>query len=100
MTGTRIPLWIARWRSGLLPLAVMCGFTLASARAEAQAGSVMGSGAAALVTTTPGAQQFASGRVPSDGGMADSELAGRAVARTVSDGARAAITRGQLGPRL
>src|SRR5947209_3241063 len=100
MTGTRIQLRIARWLSGLLPLAVMCGFTLASARVEAQAGGVMGSGAAAVVTTTTGAQQFASVGLPSAGGMADSELASVAVPSTLSADGLVSITTGQLDQTL
>ena len=100
MSGMRISLRTARWLSGLLPLAVMCGFTLASARAEAQAGSVTGSGAAAVVTTTAGAQQFASVGLPSAGGMADSELASVAVPSTLSADGLASITTGHLDQTL
>ena len=100
MTGTRIQLRIARRLSGLLPLAVMCGFTLASTRAEAQAGSVTGQGAAAVVTTTTGAQQFASVALPSAGGMADSQLVSVAVPRTLSADGLGSISTGQLDQAL
>jgi hypothetical protein len=100
MTGTRIQLRIARRLSGLLPLAVMCGFTLASTRAEAQTGSVTGRGAAAVVTTTTSAQQFASVGLPSAGGMADSELASVAVPGTLFADGLSSITTGQLDQML
>ena len=100
MTGTTIPVAVARWLSTLSVLVVVSGFALAPVRSEGQSGSVSGQGAAAAVTTTSGAQQFAIAALPSSGGMADSELATVAVPSTLSAYGLASITTGQLDQTL
>src|SRR5438128_1756722 len=100
MTGTTIPVAVARWLSTLSVLVVVSGFALAPVRSEGQSGSVSGQGAAAAVTTTSGAQQFAIAALPSSGGMADSELATVAVPSTLSAAGLASITTGQLDQTL
>ena len=100
MTGPRIQLPIAGWLSGLLPIAVVCGLTAAPTRGDAQAGSVTGWGAAAVVTTAMGAQPFAGVGLPSVGGEADSELASVAVPSTLSADELGSITAGQLDQTL
>ena len=86
--------------SRLGALAVVSAFALAPARAAAQSGTVSGRGAAAVVTTTAGAQQFAVAALPDAGGMADSELASVAVPSTLSAEGLASITTGQLDQAL
>src|SRR5205809_5457149 len=86
--------------SRLGALAVVSAFALAPARAAAQSGTVSGRGAAAVVTTTAGAQQFAVAALPSAGGMADSELASVAVPSTLSADGLASITTGHLDQTL
>ena len=86
--------------SRLGALAVVSAFALAPARAAAQSGTVSGRGAAAVVTTTAGAQQFAVAALPDAGGMADSELASVAVPSTLSAEGLASITTGQLDQTL
>jgi hypothetical protein len=100
MTRRSIHRRIARWLSGLVPLAVICPLTLAPARAEAQAGSAAGRGAAVVVTTTTGVQQFASVGLPSAGGMADSALASVVVPSALSADELASISAGQLDQAL
>lgn len=100
MTGPGIQLRMTRRLSGLLPLVVLCGLVAAPPRVEAQAGSVTGSGAAVVVTTTAGAQQFASVGLPSAGGTADSEVTSVAVPSTLSADELASITTGQLDQTL
>src|SRR6058998_1192060 len=100
MTGTTIPVAVARCLSRLSVLVVVSGFALAPVRSEGQSGSVSGQGAAAAVTTTSGAQQFAIAALPSSGGMADSELATVAVPSTLSADGLASITTGQLDQTL
>src|SRR5213594_3519283 len=86
--------------SRLGALAVVSAFALAPARAAAQSGTVSGRGAAAVVTTTAGAQQFAVAALPDAGGMADSELPSVAVPSTLSAEGLASITTGQLDQAL
>ena len=100
MTGTTIPVAVARWLSRLSVLVVVSGFALAPVRSEGQSGSVSGQGAAAAVATMGGAQQFAMAALPSSGGMADSELAAVAVPSTLSADGLASITTGQLDETL
>jgi len=81
-------------------LVVVSGFALAPGRAEGQVGGLAGQGAAAVVTTTMGAQQFAVAALPSFGGMVDSEQASVAVANTLSASGLASIATGQVDQTL
>jgi len=92
MTATTISRWGA--------LAVASVVALAPARGAAQSGTLSARGAAAAVTTTAGAQQFASALLPGSGGMVDSALPSIAVPSTLSADGLASITTGQLDQAL
>jgi hypothetical protein len=90
----------AWWLSGPGTLVVASTLALVPAAADGQAGSVSGQGAAAAVTTSTGALQFAIAALPSAGGMVDSELASVAVPNTLSADGLASITAGQIDSGL
>jgi len=99
MTGTTM-----RGRAGrpstLGVLAVVSGLALAPGWAKGQTGGLAGQGAAAVVNTVTGAQQFAVAALPDSGGMVDSEQESVAVPNTLSASGLASITTGQVDQTL
>ena len=81
-------------------LALVSGLAFAPGWAVGQTGGLAGQGAAAVVNTTTGTQQFAVAALPSSGGMVDSEQASVAVPSTLSASGLASIATGQVDQTL